>query len=280
MVPDRPGSRSDRLTTHGNRSLDEHGMVSASASADGVNMRMLESRQPHRTKQAMVYDALRSAIMRTELQPGQRLIIDDISRQLGVSQIPVREALQLLQSERLVTNVPHIGATVAPISLADLTEVFLLMEGLEGVALEAAIARAPAAILEGLEAIVRRMDDAVANDDGNAWAELNSEFHRQIAAAASMPLLYDMTRRTLDQWDRIRRYFNILNKRLPRAQDQHHAILDALRLRDLEAVHRLSHEHNREPLAAYVAEFELGTTPRAVHLGSDEDRRNRPSEMS
>lgn len=263
MVPDRSVSRGDRRLPNGNRSLDEHQV--APVAATGLNSRMLAGRQPHRTKQAMVYDALRSAIMRTELQPGQRLIIDDISRQLGVSQIPVREALQLLQSERLVTNVPHIGATVAPISLADLTEVFLLMEGLEGVALEAAISRAPAAVLDGLQAIVSRMDDAVASDDGNAWAELNSEFHREIAAAANMPLLYGMTRRTLDQWDRIRRYFNILNKRLPRAQDQHHAILDALHRRDLDALRQLSHEHNREPLAAYVAEFELGTIP---HAGS------------
>lgn len=209
----------------------------------------------------MVYEALRSAIMRTELQPGQRLIIDDISRQLGVSQIPVREALQLLQSERLVTNVPHIGATVAPISLADLTEVFLLMEGLERVALEAATARASEAALDALESLVDQMDDAVARDDADTWAELNSEFHRKIAAAADMPLLYDMTRRTLDQWDRIRRYFGIFNKRLARAQDQHHAILTALCTHDLDALHRLSRDHNREPLAAYVAEFELGAGP-------------------
>ncbi len=212
----------------------------------------------------MVYEALRSAIMRTELQPGQRLIIDDIARQLGVSQIPVREALQLLQSERLVTNVPHIGATVAPISLADLTEVFLLMEGLERVALEAATARASEAALDALESLVDQMDDAVARDDADTWAELNSEFHRKIAAAADMPLLYDMTRRTLDQWDRIRRYFGIFNKRLARAQDQHHAILTALCTHDLDALHRLSRDHNREPLAAYVAEFELGAGPLAA----------------
>lgn len=276
MGPDRSGSQSDRRTTRGKAPLDEHRI----GPADGVSVRVLESRQPHRTKQAMVYETLRGAIMRTELQPGQRLIIDDISRQLGVSQIPVREALQLLQSERLVINVPHIGATVAPISLSDLTEVFLLMEGLEGVALEAVIARAPDAVLDALDTIVRRMDDAVANDDGNAWAELNSDFHRQIAATANMPLLYDMTQRTLDQWDRIRRYFNILNKRLPRAQAQHHAILDALRSRDLDAVHRLSREHNREPLAAYVAEFELGTPMPAITLGPDGSRSNNLSGTS
>lgn len=256
MVPDQAESAVNRRAPHGNAPL--HESTTMAARADELSPHMLRNRQPHRTKQAMVYDALRSAIMRSELRPGQRLIIDEISQQLGVSQIPVREALQLLQSERLVTNVPHIGATVASISLADLSEVFLLMEGLERVALEAAVARAPDALLDRLELLVRQMDDAVANDDGDAWAELNSEFHREITAATNMPLLYDMMRRTLDQWDRIRRHFNILNRRLSRAQEQHHAILDAFRAHDVEALRRLSHDHNREPLAAYVAEFELG----------------------
>ena len=70
----------------------------------------------HRTKQEFVYETLREAIMRCELGPGRRLVIDELARQLEVSAIPVREALQLLQSEGLVTNVPHVGATVSPVS--------------------------------------------------------------------------------------------------------------------------------------------------------------------
>ena len=53
----------------------------------------------HRTKQEFVYRTLRAAIIRCELPPGERLVIDDLARQLAVSAIPVREALQLLQSE-------------------------------------------------------------------------------------------------------------------------------------------------------------------------------------
>ena len=51
---------------------------------------------PHRTKQEFVYRTLREAILRCELQPGERLVIDDLARRLNVSIIPVREALQLL----------------------------------------------------------------------------------------------------------------------------------------------------------------------------------------
>ncbi len=216
---------------------------------------MLVSTHPHQTKRAIVYDALRSSIMRCELRPGQRLIIDDISRQLGVSQIPVREALQQLQTERLVVNVPHIGATVSSISPADVSEVFALMEGLESVAVEPAAARATPEFLVTLDRSVREMDEALEGGDGERWAALNSELHRLIAAQARMPLLLDMTQRTLDQWDRIRRYFNIFSKRVGHAQTQHHQIAAAFREHDIDELRRLSRDHNRDALKAYVPEI-------------------------
>ncbi len=222
---------------------------------------MLASAQPHQTKRAIAYDALRSSIMRCDLRPGQRLIIDEISRQLGVSQIPVREALQQLQSERLVVNVPHIGATVAPISPSDVTEVFALMEGLESVAVEPAAANATLQFLDTLDRMVGEMDIALEKQDGERWAALNSDFHRLISAQARMPLLFDMTQRTLDQWDRIRRYFNIFSQRVGQAQSQHHQIAAAFRAHDIEELRRLSRDHNREALKAYVPELRVLVQP-------------------
>jgi DNA-binding GntR family transcriptional regulator len=75
----------------------------------------------HRTKQAFVYETLRDAILKCEMPPGERLIIDDLAGRLEVSAIPVREALQVLQTEGLVVTVPHVGATVAPISLESIS---------------------------------------------------------------------------------------------------------------------------------------------------------------
>jgi DNA-binding GntR family transcriptional regulator len=88
-----------------------------------------EAAAPYLTKQELVYRSLRDAIMRCELAPGQRLVIDELARRLRVSAIPVREALHLLTSERLVVNVPHVGATVAPIVPESVQEVFTVMEG-------------------------------------------------------------------------------------------------------------------------------------------------------
>ena len=92
----------------------------------------------HVTKHQFVYGLLRDAIMRCELAPGDRLVIDDLARRFQVSIIPVREALRLLQSEGLVVSVPHVGTTVAPISQASVHEMFAILEGLEVVATRAA----------------------------------------------------------------------------------------------------------------------------------------------
>lgn len=223
---------------------------------------MLE-RPQHRTKQEMAYEALRTSIMRCEFQPGDRLIIDDISRQLGVSHIPVREALHQLQSEGLVVNIPHSGATVAPISPTDVSEVFALMEGLERIALRFAANLMSADDLASLKLAVNEMDAAVSDEDGERWGQLNSAFHRDIARIADMHLLRDFTDRTLDQWERVRRFYNILSGRLGRAQDQHHQILAALESRDITRLEELSTIHNREALDAYLAENATGITQEA-----------------
>ncbi len=114
-----------------------------------------------RTKQEFVYKTLRDAIMRCELVPRQRLVIEDLARELQVSASPVREALQLLQSEGLVSNVPHTGATVSPIARESITEVFELMEGLEIVATRTTAQRMTAKDTAGFDEILTAMDDAL-----------------------------------------------------------------------------------------------------------------------
>ena len=74
------------------------------------------ARPVFRTKQELVYASLRDAILTCAIPPDERLVIEDVARRLNVSAIPVREALQLLRSEGLVTLIPHMGATVTPLS--------------------------------------------------------------------------------------------------------------------------------------------------------------------
>ena len=211
--------------------------------------------RPYRTKASLVYSTLRDAIMRCEIEPGARLIIDDISASLGVSHIPVREALNQLQSEGLVIVVPHAGATVTPVSPDDLTEIFSILEGLEIVATRVVAEHATPSDLAGLVALLAPMDDAVRNQQPNEWAELNIGFHRQIAQISGMPMLSEMLNRVLDLWDRVRRHMRVLPERMAEAQQEHHEIVSALMNGDAAAVQVLVTRHNRGALAAYQMRF-------------------------
>ena len=212
----------------------------------------------HRTKQEFVYQTLRNAIMRCDLGPGERLVIDDLARRLGVSIIPVREALQMLQSEALVVMVPHVGATVAPISQASVHEIFAILEGLEVVSTRAAAERAGAADIEELRRLVDAMDRAIEGDRPAHWADLNTEFHLAIGRIAAMPMLEDMLRRALDNWDRLRRHYfrGVLARRIQHAQAEHHEILAQISQRDLAALERTVRAHTQSALASYATYLE------------------------
>jgi DNA-binding GntR family transcriptional regulator len=214
----------------------------------------------HLTKQQFVYSTLRESILRCELAPGTRLVIDDLARQFRVSIIPVREALRLLQSEGLVLSTAHVGATVAPISHASVVEVFTLLEGLEMVAGRAAASRATDADLVVLKDLVAEMDRSLEAGSPQRWAEINTRFHMAICRLADMPILLDMMQRAVDYWDRVRRYYfrDVLIHRTRLAQMEHRTIVMHMESRDLSALEQSIREHNQGALAAYTAHLEGG----------------------
>jgi DNA-binding GntR family transcriptional regulator len=213
-----------------------------------------DSTAPYVTKQELVYRNLREAIMRCELAPGQRLVIDELARRLNVSAIPVREALHLLSSERLVVNVPHMGATVAPIAPESVHEVFTVMEGLEMVAAREAASRLGPDEAGELADLLRVMDEALRTEAYAEWSNLNSRFHLAICAMTEMPMLRDMTQRALGQWDRIRRHFfeGVLVRRVMTAQREHHELFAAMKAQDLTMVEEIVRRHNRGALQDYT----------------------------
>jgi DNA-binding GntR family transcriptional regulator len=218
-------------------------------------MRLLVSEGAvYKTKQEFVYWTLRRAILRCELAPGQRLTTQEIADQLDVSLIPVREALQLLQSEGLVEISPHVGASVAPISGSSVAEVFTLLEGLETVASRVAALRMTPEDTNVLAALVGEMDVATERGDYELWGELNTRLHVSIAGYTGMPTLREMTERVFDLWYRVQRCFfsEVVLQRVLQSQQEHHAILGALRERDEAALEELIKSHNRNALEAYT----------------------------
>lgn len=204
------------------------------------------------TKQALVYHTLRDAIMHVRLEPGERLVIDEIAKRLEVSPIPVREALQLLQSERLVEHKAHIGAVVSPITPDSTREIFALLEALENATFRLAVEHVTDADIKELGRLIERME-AVA-DHQEKWSELNLRFHRACAEIARMPRALEMLARVSGEWERLRRhcYLHAGRPDIAAAHREHRALVEALAARDLPLLENLVREHHRSALDFYL----------------------------
>jgi DNA-binding GntR family transcriptional regulator len=208
---------------------------------------------PALTKQQAIYQHLKGQIMEGKLPPGQRLIIDEIADGLGLSIIPVREALQLLQSERLVEIRPHAGATVSAITHENIEEVFTILEGMEAVTVRRLAKSFSTGLAAKLASLIKQMDVTEKKSESEKWSALNMEFHLAMSEATGMPWLHEITTRVLGNWDRIRRHFfrEGSEHRFAEAQKEHHAILKALEKGDADQAEQLARQHNRRAFRHY-----------------------------
>lgn len=205
-----------------------------------------------RSKPAVVHEMLRESIIHGEYKPGERLVIDEVAARLGVSQIPVREAVRQLEADGLVTVAPYSGATVTEFNPDLVYEIFALLESLEVICGRRACTCMSEEQRAELSALVMRMDGCT--DDPEAWSQRNREFHLLICRFANVQLIGRMLENTLDHWDRLRLHYltDVLQQRIPAAQAEHRRIMDAFARRDADAVEALLRAHNQGALAAYV----------------------------
>ena len=203
------------------------------------------------TKLAFVSHALREAILDGRLTPGTRLVIDDLAKRLSVSAIPVREALQVLQAERLVEIKPHIGAVVTGVDPDAIREIFALLEGIESATFRMAAETATDQDLKDLVSLVETME--VTREDAS-WAALNSRFHAMVPRIARMPRAEEALARVTADWERLRRWAFRDHPRPDAgpANAEHRAMIEALRRRDQDALENLVRQHNRQALAHYL----------------------------
>lgn len=147
------------------------------------------SATPSRNKAAWAAARIREGILRGEYPAGQPLREEGLSQKLGISRIPLREALHLLAAERLVSLSPNRSAVVTAISEEELVEIAEACRLLECHALRLAGKELSGPILDEAEAILDELDGL---DDPSAWAERNWRFHTTLYCAAGRPLQLEL----------------------------------------------------------------------------------------
>ena len=192
-------------------------------------------------------DALRADIIDGDLAPGQRLRSAELSKRYAVSATPLREALQRLAVQGLVDLDPRFGATVAQVTLADLTDTYLLREILESMALERSILRGDeqwvadvTAAFEAFRTTISAPDSRSASA-GAAWSRAHRQFHEALFSASSSPWLGRVLRMLYDHSERYRMLSRRAGSRDP--LEEHAMIFHAAVERDIPAATHALHRH-------------------------------------
>jgi DNA-binding GntR family transcriptional regulator len=204
------------------------------------------------TTSSAVTQLLRQSLDHGRWASGAPLRQEEIATELGVSRVPVREALFQLQAEGLVEMVPNKGMFVRNATDAELREWFRLRLLIEGDLLADAVPLHTAATINRVETIQAALDKARSVAD---WIAGDREFHEALYAPAQRPESMAIVRRLRHLVDRF--YFARM-KPTTRAQgwhEEHHALLRAVRRRDAAAAGRVLQQHLAETERSALAAF-------------------------
>lgn len=181
------------------------------------------------SKQRAAYLTLRQRIMEGAYRAGERLTIDALARELGMSQTPVREAIRQLEAEGLVVYDRHRGASIATVDHTVYAETMALLALLEGYATAAAAGRLREEDLSALEALNRDMEAAVRALDVVRFQELNVEFHWTIYRRCPNRYLVETLEHVWARLNTIRRnIFTFIPGRSAASIDEHRRLIEML----------------------------------------------------
>ncbi|KAB2851352.1 MAG: GntR family transcriptional regulator [Hyphomicrobiaceae bacterium] len=217
---------------------------------------------PRQSLYAELLDRLRGLIVEGELQPAQKVPERELCQRYGVSRTPMREALKVLAAEGLLVLTPNRGATVAPIGLAEMEELFPIIGALEGLAGELACKSITDAELAAIAATQARMLKAYASGDLKRYFSANQEIHAAILAAARNTKLAQTHRSLAGRVKRARYLANLTGKRWKQAVEEHERIHELLQARQGRRLGRLLRDHLDHKLESVKHALAAGPRPR------------------
>jgi DNA-binding GntR family transcriptional regulator len=192
---------------------------------------------------SLTVEALRERILRGDYPDGEPLRQDALADELGVSRIPVREALRQLEAEGLVTFSPHRGAVVSTLSLDEIDELFELRADIECDLLRRAVPRMTSEHLERANDVLDEFEDALRAGEASRWGPLNWHFHAALYVPASRNFTMGVLQKLHQHSDRYFRMQVLLAKGGERANEEHRAIAAAARIKDVDSACRLMRAH-------------------------------------
>jgi DNA-binding GntR family transcriptional regulator len=175
-----------------------------------------------------IADKLRELIVEAQIKPGDAIIETDLASQLGVSRAPLREALQILNTEGLIEIIPYHKTTVRKLTRRDITELYGLRSALESFALRLIIKQNDPAAIVQLEAVYDQMVDAADRGEAAQASLLDHQFHTTIIHLSNHNLLIKMWSQVTQRVRQVLALRDMRRTDIRKIARSHRVIIDAI----------------------------------------------------
>jgi DNA-binding GntR family transcriptional regulator len=226
---------------------------------DGKGVRVVESpfHRPPTTQEA-VLDELRELIRSGRLGPGEHIVQDSLADDLGISRVPLREALKIMQAEGHVTYAAHRGYAVAELSVADLREIHRIRELIEPEAIRAAMAAMTLDHVRRIEELEGDVRAAAATGDVVAMSQANRRFHQALLEPCGLPRLLWHIGLLWDATEVYRLMLYADDSGRERVETEHRRVVQAVVAADVEGVVQQLAEHRAHAFEVLCGRREVG----------------------
>ena len=189
----------------------------------------------------VVFITLREAILKGQIEPGERLMEISLANKLGVSRTPIREAIRKLELEGLVVMTPRKGAVVSEITIKDLRDVLEVRKNLEKLAVKLACEKAQEEDIEELEEIHLAFKETLAQEDLTKVAEADVRFHDKIYQITDNKRLIQILNNLREQMYRYRLEYIKDDSSL--LADEHALIIEAIKAKNVAEAKKYVEKH-------------------------------------
>lgn len=180
----------------------------------------------------LAYEYIKERIISGEYAPKEKIDDVKIAKELNISKMPIREAIQVLVAQNFLHSTPKLGTTVTEIDIKDIYQLYEPLATIQGLAAKIACLSIRQENIKDLIEINQKMEQAVEDDDFLKAMRLDKEFHNYILQIADNPYIMSFSNDLIMQVQRIEYMFLTTLTSFSNSTEEHNKIIEALKNKD------------------------------------------------
>ncbi len=223
--------------------------------------------RPPKSISDQIYDLLKKKILNSEIQPGERLMQEEVAEAFKASRTPIRQAFHLLEKDGLVERLPQGGFRITRLDVETISDLFAIRTVLEAYGVKLACERIQPEAIKTLRNIKEQADGVLGSESIPRDAkirqvfELNSLFHETIYRSTKSGYLQELISNLRNTVLRLRAMGLRNDHTWKQSWDEHGQLIDCLERRDKKAAGKLMRQHVASAKTHVLSQRNLGAKP-------------------